>query len=205
MTAFWRTIVDEPDAFPPECWQLFLQSSLTALGEKCRPICVGMTWRRLIAAGAMRKWRPRLEEVNREVRQFGVAVPGGVEHVGLRARTLHETGNWLVLTDCSNAFNIVKRTAVLEEVAKVRASAHAVSGQVLLHKTSRRVYPDGLRGDQDDRLLQRCLARGPHGTGNVLPGIATGAEAIPTGIRGRRSGNLRVHGRYLSRPYGKHG
>ncbi|CAM9931394.1 unnamed protein product, partial [Laminaria digitata] len=51
------------------------------------------------------------------VRQFGVAVPGGVEHVGLRARTLHETGNWLVHTDCSNAFNTVKRTAVLEEVA----------------------------------------------------------------------------------------
>ncbi|CAN0554696.1 unnamed protein product, partial [Laminaria digitata] len=49
--------------------------------------------------------------------QFGVAVPGGVEHVGLRARTLHETGNWLVRTDCSNAFNTVKRTAVLKEVA----------------------------------------------------------------------------------------
>ncbi|CAN0580759.1 unnamed protein product [Laminaria digitata] len=65
----------------------------------------------------MRQLRPRLEEVNREVRQFGVAVPGGVEHEGLRARTLHETGNWLILTDCSNAFNTVKRTAVLEEVA----------------------------------------------------------------------------------------
>ena len=54
---------------------------------KCRPVCVGMTWRRLITAGAMLQWRPRLEEVNREVRQFGVAVPGGVEHVGLRAKT----------------------------------------------------------------------------------------------------------------------
>ncbi|CAN0583139.1 unnamed protein product, partial [Laminaria digitata] len=49
---------------------------------------------------------------------FGVAVPGGVEHVGLRARTIHETGNCLVLTDFSNAFNTVKRTAVIEEVAK---------------------------------------------------------------------------------------
>ncbi|CAM9171120.1 unnamed protein product, partial [Laminaria digitata] len=77
-----------------------------------------MTWRRLITAGAMRQWRPRLEEVNREVRQYGgVAVRGGKEHMGLRARTLHETGNWLVLTDCPNAFNTVKRTAVLEEVA----------------------------------------------------------------------------------------
>ncbi|CAN0057423.1 unnamed protein product [Laminaria digitata] len=76
-----------------------------------------MAWRTLITAGAMRQWRPRLEEANREVRQYGAAVPGGVEHMGLRARTLHETGNWLVLTDCPNAFNAVKRTAVLQEVA----------------------------------------------------------------------------------------
>ena len=89
MTVFWRRFVDEPDAFPPEFWQTFRQSSLTALGQKCRPVCVGMTWRRIITAGVMRQWRPRLEEVNREVRQFGVAVPGGVEHVGLRARMLH--------------------------------------------------------------------------------------------------------------------
>ena len=53
MAAFWRKIVDEPDASPPEFWQLFLRSSLTALGEKCRPVCVGMTWRRLITAGAV--------------------------------------------------------------------------------------------------------------------------------------------------------
>ena len=32
-TAFWWRIVDKPDAFPPEFWQLFLQSSLTALGK----------------------------------------------------------------------------------------------------------------------------------------------------------------------------
>ncbi|CAM9349249.1 unnamed protein product, partial [Laminaria digitata] len=76
-----------------------------------------MTWRRLIKAGAVRQWRPRLVEVNREVRQYGVVVRGGVEHMGLRARTLHETGNWLVLTDGPFAFNTVKRTAVLEEVA----------------------------------------------------------------------------------------
>ena len=73
--AFSRRIVDEPDAFPPEFWQLFLQSSFTALGEECRPVCVCMTWRRLITARAMRQWRPGLDEVNREVGQFGVAYP----------------------------------------------------------------------------------------------------------------------------------
>ena len=70
--AFWRRIIDDPSAFPPELWQLFLRSNLTVLGEKCRPVCVGMTWRRLLAAGTMRQWRPRLEEINREARKFGV-------------------------------------------------------------------------------------------------------------------------------------
>ena len=74
VTAFWRRIVDEPDASPPVFWQLFLQSSLTVLRGKCRSVCVGIPWRMLITA--MRQWRPRLEEVNREVSQFGVAVPG---------------------------------------------------------------------------------------------------------------------------------
>ena len=55
MTAFWRRTLDELDAFPPEFWQLFLQSTLTALREKCRLVCVSMTWRRLITTGAMRQ------------------------------------------------------------------------------------------------------------------------------------------------------
>ena len=83
--AFSRRMVNEPDAFPPEFWELFLQSNFTALGGKCRPVCVGMTWRRLIAAGTMTEWRPRMEELNLEARQYGVGVSGGVEPVALRA------------------------------------------------------------------------------------------------------------------------
>ena len=44
---------------------------------------------------------------------------------------------------------------------KLRASAHALSGQVLRQKTGRRLLPVGLRRDQDDHLLQPCPARGP--------------------------------------------
>lgn len=115
--AFWRRIVDDPDAFPSEFWELFLQSNLTALGEKCRPVCVGMTWRRLLAAGTMRQWRPRMEELNIEARQYGVGVAGGVEHVALRARVHHEAGNWVIQTDASNAFNSILRKPMLEQVA----------------------------------------------------------------------------------------
>ena len=90
-------MADEPDAFPSELWELFLQSNLTTLGEKCHPVCVGMTWRRLIAAGTMREWRPRMEELKLEARQYAVGVSGGVEHVALRALIHHETDNWICL------------------------------------------------------------------------------------------------------------
>ena len=40
-----------------------------------------------------------------------------MKKVALRARMHHEVKNWLILTDCSNAFNTVKRTAVLTEAA----------------------------------------------------------------------------------------
>ena len=65
----------------------------------------------------MWQWCPRLEEVNREARQFGVGVRGGVKQVALRARAHHESKNWITLTDCSNVFSAVKRTAVLAEAA----------------------------------------------------------------------------------------
>lgn len=50
MAAFWRRIVVNAEALPTELWKPFLQSSLTALGRKCRPVCFGMTWRQLLTA-----------------------------------------------------------------------------------------------------------------------------------------------------------
>lgn len=87
---------------PPEFWQVFLQSSLTALREACRAVCVGMVWMRLVTAWAMQQWRPRLVEVSREVEQFGVAVRGGLEHVGRWGqRTLAREGQrGLDIADC---------------------------------------------------------------------------------------------------------
>ena len=61
----------------------------------------------------MRQWRPRLEETNREARQCGVGVRGGGEQVVLRVRVHQKAKNWLILNDCPDAFNTVKRTAVL--------------------------------------------------------------------------------------------
>lgn len=44
-------------------------------------------------------------------------MPGGVKHVGLRTRAIHELGNWLVLIDCSSTFNAVTMPAVPAEMA----------------------------------------------------------------------------------------
>ena len=117
MKTLWRRIIDDTSAIPPGFRQLFLNSNLTASGENCRPICVRMTWRRLLTAATMRQSRPRLEKINREARQCGGGVRGGVEQVALRARIHHETKTWLILTDCSNAFNTVKQMVVFTEAA----------------------------------------------------------------------------------------
>ena len=74
--------------------------------------------RRVLTAGAVRQWRPRLEEVFRSERQYGVAVSGGVEHVGLRAKIHHQAGHWVIAMDFSNAFNSVSRKSIFEELPK---------------------------------------------------------------------------------------
>lgn len=105
--------MDGPNALLPEFWQTFLKSSLAALGEQCRPICVGMTRRSLIAAGTMRQWRQRLEEINREGRKLGIGVLG--EWIFQRY-TLGCSMRWTTCSyfaDCCDAFDIIQRTAVL--------------------------------------------------------------------------------------------
>ncbi len=114
----WRRLVTDPKAFPPEFWALWKQANLIALGDKCRPVCIGMTMRRLVAAGISREWKPKLEETFREANQFGVAVAGGVDHMSMKAQVMYQTGHWIIQTDCTNAFNSVKRTAIIREAAR---------------------------------------------------------------------------------------
>ena len=64
-----------------------------------------------------------------------VTVPRRFEDVGVRARALHETGNWIMLTDCPNAFNTVNRTAVLAKVATYEPALAPFVFQVLRRET----------------------------------------------------------------------
>lgn len=67
-----------PERLPAGFREVSLQSSLKIIGGKCRPICVGSTMQRMLAAGAVRQWLPTLLEVNLSERKVVVGVPGGV-------------------------------------------------------------------------------------------------------------------------------
>lgn len=89
----------EIDVSLSEAWVLILEANLTILGEQSRPVRVGTTQRCHIAAGTLRDWRPRMEELHVEARQHRVGVSAGVEHAALLARTHHGVGNWIIQTD----------------------------------------------------------------------------------------------------------
>ena len=105
----------------------------------------------------------------------GGEVLGGVEQVALRARMHHEARNWLILTDCSNAFNTVKKTAMLAEAA----ITHAIHRKMIRREARPCILPNGFRGAAKDRMLEGSAARGRHGPGGFLHATATSAEADP--------------------------
>ena len=135
-----------------------------------------------------------------------MAVPRGAEHVGLNARTLHEAGNWLLITDCFHSFATVRRTVVLAEMANCLPALMPLLVNFLGHKTSSGVF---FRMDSGETRTIACSCSIQHGDpmkpATFYPGTATGAEAFQRGAETGRSGNLRVHERRFSQPYGGHG
>ena len=114
--------------------------------------------------------------------------------MGLRARTLHEAVNLLVFTNCSNAFNTVKSTAVLAGVAYCVPALTPLVAQCYGTRPADVLF----RMDSGETRTIACSSEVQQADpGNVLSGVATGAEAFQREICGR-SGSLRVHGRCLS-------
>ena len=77
------------------------------LGQKGQSICVYSTARRVHAAATVCRWWQFLTEYDDSDGKYVVGFSGGVDKVGLRAKTLHQKGNWPVLFDYYNAFNPV--------------------------------------------------------------------------------------------------
>lgn len=80
--------------------------------------------------------------------------------MGLGARMLHETGNWVGIADFCHAFNIVKRAVVLAEVAYCVPALTPLVVKCYGLRPADVFFSHGLRGNQGDRLLQRGTAGG---------------------------------------------
>jgi hypothetical protein len=110
-----------PALFPAPFWRLHAAARLIALGEpaKVRPVAIGGTFRRLMGKVFVQAHASHFEALFADVGQHGVGAPAGSETVALVARLLHEGDSWVLAVDGSNAFNSVKRTAVLPAAASL--------------------------------------------------------------------------------------
>lgn len=65
---------------------------LNAIGPKRKPIAIGSTVHGVYASAWCQEYHPLLQELFRDVRQFGVAISGGVGKISLWVRLHHEVG-----------------------------------------------------------------------------------------------------------------
>lgn len=166
-------------------------------GKRGRQVCVGITERRLIAArfsplcdsggpgwrrSAARCGSPR--STCRRESQAGVTP--------LRACAVHKAGNWLILADCSNAFNnLVNITAVLAGVATYLPSLTPFAAKCYVPRETTVVciLSDGFRGHRTVACSIGIQQRSPAG-----PAIFR-IMLQPWFFRGeRRRGSLRCLG-----------
>ena len=62
---------------PPRIWSLVLDFNLTALGQKCRPICVDSNIRYFLAGTTVCEWIPCPTQVIIREGDYGEGIPGG--------------------------------------------------------------------------------------------------------------------------------
>ena len=149
-----RTVFTDPDSLPDPFWRFFRAARLSAVGEKARPIACGDTLRRLFTRIYTAANASRFSALFQPVGQFGVAVPCGVDKVGLTAQLIHEAGGTLIAIDGRNAFNSVSRTEVLRQAAEHVPEAYALICKVY-GSTER---PDLLFGLDEQALAEVMLS-----------------------------------------------
>ncbi len=108
---------------PPTVRGTLFGATLLAISKKSggvRPIAVGYVWRRLAAKVAC-SYVKDASAALLAPRQLGFGVPGGAEaavHAARRYLMHMERGKVLIKTDFRNAFNTVRRDAILEAINK---------------------------------------------------------------------------------------
>jgi hypothetical protein len=108
---------------PAGFWALHSAATLSALGDKARPIACGDVVRRLVSSATLDALGDRLGPALRAGGQYGVAVRSGVEHVAARARAGRECGRWTFTLDGRNAFNELRRAPMLTTAADMMPEA----------------------------------------------------------------------------------
>src|SRR6476646_10227258 len=121
-----NTVFDGPDSLPAVFWHFFRAARLSAVGAKCRPIACGATLRRLFCKVYAQSKRAEFAALFEPVGQYGVAIPAGVERMGMIAQIIHEAGGVLIAVDGRNAFNAISRTEVLRRAAEHIPEAYAL-------------------------------------------------------------------------------
>jgi Reverse transcriptase (RNA-dependent DNA polymerase) len=87
-----------------------------------RPIACSGVLRRLLSSIIARKASSIVSSKLVELRQYGVGVPSGVEHVAMQTRGWHELGGTVLQLNCRNAFNSVDRKAIVEALQRFQLS-----------------------------------------------------------------------------------
>ena len=112
-------LVFEGTLLPESFWIFHTSSNLSALGDKARPVACGDLLRRVIGGTFCRQHGSALAERFQALGQYGVAAPGGVEAMALRATLGYQQGCAILTFDAKNAFNSIKRRAILPALAKL--------------------------------------------------------------------------------------
>ena len=156
-----RTVFKDPDSLPDTFWHFFRAARLSAVGAKARPIACGDTLRRVFCRVFVGANKADFSALFEPMGQFGVAVQGGVDKLGLMAQLIYEAGGLLIAIDGRNAFNAVSRLAVLKQ-----AALHVPVAYALIRK---------LYGDADKPSLMYGLE------GQAAAELVLSAEGVQQG------------------------
>ena len=112
-------LATRPHLLCESSWRLIRAASLTAVGDKRRPIACAGVFRRLLSSTLARKMGAKVGPQLERSSQYGAGVSSGVEKVAVQAQSWHQVGGTVIQLDCKDAFNTISRTAIiygLEEV-----------------------------------------------------------------------------------------
>ena len=104
---------------PKVFWALHTSASLSALGQKARPVACGDVLRRVIGAVFCRRYGRKLADYFQPWDLYGVAVSGGVEIMAFTATLRFEESCTILSYDGANTFNSIYRHRFLPTLAEV--------------------------------------------------------------------------------------